>query len=943
MRLERLEVAGFGRLRACHVDFEERITVVLGPNESGKSTLHRAIRAALYGLDAGGPGRPRDRSEWARWAPWSGDRYGLTLTYRLDAGPRYRVAQGFDRGRIAAQVQELGGGDVTDRFRFGRLVSPGRVHLGVDEPVFCAAGWLGEDGLRLAAPDSPPGQAARLREALERLADAGPDGATAAEALERLGEALRRVGSERRSTSPLGVATAEARRLETEIDAARRRIAEFGDAEAELHRLEGEAARTAEAAAAAQRAWLTARIAHLDAEERAAAATAEEITLLEAALQRERAHAGFPLEGEAPLLALGGELHQAEATAAEAERRSEAAATTIAGLRQRRAEIAAGLRALGDTPAPPPGTGDRVEEVRRRLAVCAALERWDGNVATSREEALRREIAVTGLGSVDAAELARLAALARTLQRGQVRLRRLAIAGACTAAAGVAGLVALLAGGARGPGLGVAVLALALLGAMGAMGWRARRDLDRIRRDLADRLPGMDLGPEGLVRLGSAVPAAERLQREREHLVAALDAERGERQRARQELEGAAAQACELAREAGLEGCAPPPPGSSPRVLLEAASAALTALAEMVARSERRRQLVEEDGQLAATTQQLAGLIEEARRRREAVAAIEARIRGLTSAAGIDPSLPPLAAVATFRDACAHRREHDRLSGRLAEARRRHAAQGGPALDPQGSARRRADLEAELRRHGGPAPAPHAVPPPSAEELAELEVAARRTLELAATARLDRDRLASRLEGMSGGLPSLADLEDDRLAVTAARDRALHQQAALERAIGLIEASGREVHGWLAPRLAEAVSRRLGALTATRYREVNVDIAHFEIALASAERDQMVPLDLVSHGTRDQVALLLRLALCELLGGRGETMPLLLDEPMVSSDPVRRTALLSFLAELSASHQLVLTASDPSLAAQLAAVAGPGGVAVVDLEGATHMESRSTP
>ncbi len=47
MRLERLDVTGFGRLRQRRFDFGERITVVLGPNESGKSTLHRAIRAAL--------------------------------------------------------------------------------------------------------------------------------------------------------------------------------------------------------------------------------------------------------------------------------------------------------------------------------------------------------------------------------------------------------------------------------------------------------------------------------------------------------------------------------------------------------------------------------------------------------------------------------------------------------------------------------------------------------------------------------------------------------------------------------------------------------------------------------------------------------------------------------------------------------------------------------
>ena len=70
--------------------------------------------------------------------------------------------------------------------------------------------------------------------------------------------------------------------------------------------------------------------------------------------------------------------------------------------------------------------------------------------------------------------------------------------------------------------------------------------------------------------------------------------------------------------------------------------------------------------------------------------------------------------------------------------------------------------------------------------------------------------------------------------------------------------------------------------------DVNVDTDHFALGLLGRERPDMVPLDAVSHGTRDQVALLLRLALCEVLGGAGERAPLLLDEPLLTSDPARR-------------------------------------------------------
>ena len=93
MRIERLDVTGFGCLHDTIVDFGPHVNVIVGVNESGKSTLQRALRAALYGLDAGGQGRAVERSDWARWAPWISGSYGVSLTYTLDDGRRLRVAR----------------------------------------------------------------------------------------------------------------------------------------------------------------------------------------------------------------------------------------------------------------------------------------------------------------------------------------------------------------------------------------------------------------------------------------------------------------------------------------------------------------------------------------------------------------------------------------------------------------------------------------------------------------------------------------------------------------------------------------------------------------------------------------------------------------------------------------------------------------------------------
>jgi hypothetical protein len=929
MRLEQLEISGFGRLGRARYGFGERLTVVLGPNESGKSTLHRAIRAALYGLDAGGPGRPRERSEWARWAPWAGDRYGVVLGYRLDSGVRLRVAQSFDRGRMAAQVQELGGGDVTHRYRAGRAVSPARFHLGMDEAVFCAAGWLGEDGLRLGAPEAPSHQAARVREALERLVDSGPGGMTAAHALDRLEEGLRRVGSERRSGTPLGVATAEARRIEAALDAARRRLTDFAGDEARLRELEVGAAAAADASAAAHRAWLQGRIAQLDAELREMEETAEEVAELTSRLEGMPSHPGFPVDDEARVIALGGELHQLDRAAEEASRRWSRASRELDEMRSRRRDIATGLAAMPPAVRLGPEVGGRVQELRRRLAVASALSDLDDEVgsAGARDQALRREIAVTRLGGVGADSLQELAPLIRAALRGERRARALATAGAALAllAGGAMALAALGRSGAAVAAAALLGLALLGVGAGAGVAWRQARQR---RRQLATSLPGLDLGSASLARLASSLPMAGRLHQERERRRASADAGRAGWERARSELDALLGACLGLAAEVGAPVTGPAPRGDTGTALVAAAEAALVAVDGVVAREARRRELLDEDAHLAERESSLVEVGMEAERRREAALAVEARIRSLTSSGGIDPTLPPLAAVAAFREACGLLRRREHLGARLAEARRREGIGGA---DPRLLARRRTELLAELGRLGGD-PAAASPPRPDPAALAALERAASASREAAAAAGSEVERLRARLEGMRSTLAPLADLEDERLAVGAARERAIHQQAALQRAAELIRAAGRDVHNRVAPRLAASVSRRVALLTGDRYREVDVDIDQLAVSLASAERDQMVPLDLVSHGTRDQVALLLRLALCEVLGEGGESMPLLLDEPMVSSDPRRRSAMAQFLAGLADTNQLVVTASDPALAACLVAAAGTDGVVVLDLE-----------
>ena len=82
MRIRSVTAHAFGPLAGATLEFAEAMTVVHGPNESGKSTWHAAIYAALCGRRRV-RGRPnRDEEEFSdRHRPW--DRADWVVSARL--------------------------------------------------------------------------------------------------------------------------------------------------------------------------------------------------------------------------------------------------------------------------------------------------------------------------------------------------------------------------------------------------------------------------------------------------------------------------------------------------------------------------------------------------------------------------------------------------------------------------------------------------------------------------------------------------------------------------------------------------------------------------------------------------------------------------------------------------------------------------------------------
>ena len=94
-------------------------------------------------------------------------------------------------------------------------------------------------------------------------------------------------------------------------------------------------------------------------------------------------------------------------------------------------------------------------------------------------------------------------------------------------------------------------------------------------------------------------------------------------------------------------------------------------------------------------------------------------------------------------------------------------------------------------------------------------------------------------------------------------------------------------------------------ITRGRYSDVLVDVETLTVRVAGDSR-KWREVGLLSHGTAEQICLLLRVAMTRHLTKKGEICPLILDDVTVHCDEDRRHQVLTLLHEISKVQQIVL-------------------------------------
>jgi recombinational DNA repair ATPase RecF len=916
MWVERVEALGFGPFSGAELELGEGMTLVFGLNEAGKSSWHGALYAGVCGVRRGRGRRSAPDEEFERrHRPWDGGPWQVGAVVALASGRRFELTQDL-AARSGTARDHATGRDVTRDILTDQTPDASR-WLGLDRDAFRAVACVPQTAL-LQILEQPAQLAGHLQRA---AATAGTD-TTAAEAIRRIDEFLtEHVGTGRAYTKPLAKAKGslseageilrQAERAHADMAQLREELREASQAkETAEHQLRcAEAADARRRADAAQELWkqaadLAARYPEPPPSMEGDDALAQQVRV---AVDGYRGRPIVPvLDGpgtatlEEELAALPqppiGDLEPAEKveTAFAEAGRARAAAESLAALEpapvipsQQVPAPTSELRRLADALAeplpqapprstsaeanPPPAHQPRSRPLPAITAVAAVLLLLAGAaIAVGARQPLGWVAAA--LGVIIGAAL--IASLFRDRARRIAALEQLQVAGTAWAQWEAAGQ--------RVQGARARVAALGLPADPAAI------------RKLADDADGARNAAQQRAEWEQRHDAAKATLAQYLSQLAAELSMRGlpvtgdleaDVQRYRRECAQRAQQAAQAARRNDLQAQL----DNRRQAERQAADAALRRFhAEQAVRAAAGDRRIPDAG-TADLDALAAGLESWLRERQGAFGQRE-------QAAGDYAVLQKLL-------------EGGRTPEDLrAEADRLAAAAGRAAanLDPAGIA----------AADAGPDPA---------ERLQRLRVAAQD-----AGTRLTA--LGEREQERQRGVPSVAASQE---AVAQAAERAAtleHLSRILSATRTFLAEAQEKVHRSIAPQLADAIAPHLAAVTGGRYTDVRVDPDDLQVRVRPPSGTWREAARL-SHGTAEQVYLLLRAALAQYLATTGEPCPLILDDPTAYADAARTKAVLDALHDISADRQVIVFSHDPQVLTWAQQALGDPRDSVVQLAG----------
>lgn len=207
MKIDKIKINGFGKLRDREIELKEGINVIYGENEAGKSTILKFIEAMFYGIAKTKRGKPI--SDFEQYVPWDGGEFSGKIQYTLENGEQYEVFREFKKKN--PQIYNQFNEDISKEFSVGKTkeIDFFEKQMGVDEVTFSNTAMINQQEIKLEKADTN-----RMVQKISNLVSTGDDKISFQKSMEKLNKMQNeQVGTERTKQKPINVVESKIKSL----------------------------------------------------------------------------------------------------------------------------------------------------------------------------------------------------------------------------------------------------------------------------------------------------------------------------------------------------------------------------------------------------------------------------------------------------------------------------------------------------------------------------------------------------------------------------------------------------------------------------------------------------------------------------------------------------------------------------------------------------------
>ncbi len=210
MKINKLKINAYGKLKEKEIDFENNINIIYGENETGKSTLLNFITNCFYGISKNKNGK--EIADFEKYMPWTGEDFSGKLEYELDNQEKFEIFRDFRKKNPKIFNEKME--DISKEFNIDK--SKGNEFFyeqtKVDEALFSSTIFVNQQEVKLGKQ-----QQNILIQKIANLVGTGDDNVSFKRAMDRIDRRrLDEIGTERSRERPINIVSKQIAELEEE-------------------------------------------------------------------------------------------------------------------------------------------------------------------------------------------------------------------------------------------------------------------------------------------------------------------------------------------------------------------------------------------------------------------------------------------------------------------------------------------------------------------------------------------------------------------------------------------------------------------------------------------------------------------------------------------------------------------------------------------------------